>query len=739
MTALALTTPQRPTAPASPPAVDWSRWITSDQAARSLGVHPGTLKRRCQKLLHKRGDAMRCAGPDDNKTRWWINRRYDLRLGHGAAGQAHRAPDLGAYSEAQIDTAMQRAACVKRLWHKRSAETRPQKAWLAPLIDELRADHPGLKISRSTLFTWHAKYKDPADLVNLIDTRGGNTRGEPDPLCWDLFKQLYLTEHKRSRKWCWKQVKAKARADQLTWCSYPQLLRVVRNKLSPAERCKHRNPQEYRGKYSDYIDMDPDTWGAAETWIGDHSVLDMWCVPDGGGDPLRPWLTAWMDWKTRKIVGWVLCVSPNSQSILSAFTRAMRDDSNQGGPDTVYIDNGKDYAAETFAGKTKKQRRESKRVFSGAEYDQPTFRGLYAVLNIDVIFATPYNARAKGRLEQWFNYSLHQDFDKSWPSYAGNKPQNRPESLAAVLKSGTPGGAPGGVPTFSEVRDRIARHIDGYNRSCDHGKQDIDGLSPHEAMAMGRQRVFADPGVLDRFMLTYSRPVRVRRHRVSVPVLGKAMVYKSDDPVFADQNGREDEFRVGYDQDDLREATLFDERMRPVCRLYHATFGRATQAPGDTGAVSRTHLSEAIKKQRRLNRAKKLQAEAGLDQILSTAELALIESGKTPTANPQTPTPRSHPTRLVQTPVDGHANELQRQDLKQAAGGELSSSLDERFGLTDVAHFLDDVATGPIGGQPDDQDDRPIDITAFLAEGQAGAEEDEPVDPSDFLAGVRDG
>ena len=76
-----------------------------------------------------------------------------------------------------------------------------------------------------------------------------------------------------------------------------------------------------------------------------------------------------MDWRSQKIVGWVLSEGPNSRTILIAFARAMRDTSNQGGPDRVYIDNGKDYAAEAFIGKTKAHSRKARAAFPGQGHD----------------------------------------------------------------------------------------------------------------------------------------------------------------------------------------------------------------------------------------------------------------------------------------------------------------------------------------------------------------------------------
>lgn len=638
-----------------------------------------------------------------------------MRLLPGATGAAHRAPDLSRYSERQVDLAMQRAACVRRLWRARASDHRPQRQWLPQLIEKLRAEHPDLRISRSSLLNWNARYRDPADLVKLIDTRGGNTRGEPDPAAWDLFRSLYLTEHKRKIKWCWKQVRDRARADGMTWCSYPQLLRLVRQRISPAERCKYRNPELYRSKHSDYIDMDPESWGPGELWIGDHCVLDLWCL-NHKGVPVRPWLTAWMDWRTRRIVGHTLSLEPNSQTILSAFRAAILDPANNGGPDTVYIDNGRDYAAQTFCGHTKPQRRI---ILKRGSIDEPAFRGLYGTLGIDVIFATPYNARAKGRLEQWFNYALHEDFDKSFVSYAGNRPENRPTDLTAILKAGDQ------VPTLDRVRERLARHIRAYNASRDHGKDDmvLDGVrvSPDEMMATGRRRHFADPGVLDRFMLTFSPPVRVRRHRVTISILGTRHVYKSDDPVFADLNGRADEYRVGYDQDDLGVAVLFDERMRPVCQLYEATYGR----PSGDHTVSRSHLSEALRRQRKLNRAQKLLAGADLDLVLSTRELALLEAAHAP--DPEPPSTRDiQPVKLIQTALDGHAKQCQRWDLKQAAGAETGSSEDIPRGLADLVSFADGLTTT---GSGDELDDAPIDFASFCATDEVTHENDQDDDP----------
>jgi len=71
------------------------------------------------------------------------------------------------------------------------------------------------------------------------------------------------------------------------------------------------------GTHTPYIPQRTDRYDPGEAWVGDHCQLDFWVR--AGKKMFRPWLTAWQDWKTRRIVGYTLAESPNSDTILSAL------------------------------------------------------------------------------------------------------------------------------------------------------------------------------------------------------------------------------------------------------------------------------------------------------------------------------------------------------------------------------------------------------------------------------------
>ncbi len=303
-------------------------------------------------------------------------------------------------------------------------------------------------------------------------------------------------------------------------------------------------------------------------------------------------MTAFQCWRSRKIVGWVLAEKPNSETIRAAFAMALRDDSNLGGCDSAYLDNGVDFSAYFLHAATKVQRRQ--KVLAAGYMDEGAFTGLFGMLQIDVIWAKPYNARAKGRLEKWFDYGLHQPFDKIWPTYAGNCPENRPEGLDALLRDKA------NVPSFEHVHAALAEHIDAWNRSTKHGfvPDELDGLSPHDYyLANARPRELADPGVLDHFMLTYSEPVNVHRNGVTIRPLGKATQYGADSQELVALKGTGRKVRVGYRQDDLRRAWVFDaESMKLICQVWANDPGlRATEG------VGRQQLGDALARQRNVN------------------------------------------------------------------------------------------------------------------------------------------
>lgn len=176
----------------------------------------------------------------------------------------------------------------------------------------------------------------------------------------------------------------------------------------------------YACKYAPYIKQDIERFEAGKSWVGDHAQHDVWCWC--GNLLVRLWLTSWLDWRTDKLTGWMLSPEPNSATILAAFGHGIRDKSNMGGPADAIIDNGKHYDGYTWDGQTKQQR--LRRFVNAGDGDESTFNGLFGLLNIEPHYTTPYNPAGKAPQERFYR-TVHEQFDKTFPTYCGSTPQDR--------------------------------------------------------------------------------------------------------------------------------------------------------------------------------------------------------------------------------------------------------------------------------------------------------------------------
>jgi len=226
-------------------------WAPLSEAASKLQVSEGQLRRRCQQFLSPRGLAKRLRRESDNKIAWHISRDYDLRLHDSPLGRDQQVPQaqLDAYSEAQQQRAWERAACVRRFRDLKRVETRPQPQWLPQLIRQLAEQYPHLKLSERTLKKWDQVYQQPADILSLIDIRGGNTTGKADPACWDYFRSIFLDPRQPSARTCWKRTKEYAQAHRLRWTSYKNCLRQLDDKIPKEMQAQHRQPTRWLNSF----------------------------------------------------------------------------------------------------------------------------------------------------------------------------------------------------------------------------------------------------------------------------------------------------------------------------------------------------------------------------------------------------------------------------------------------------------------------------------------------------------
>src|SRR5579864_75541 len=254
-------------------------------------------------------------------------------------------------------------------------------------------------------------------------------------------------------------------------------LRVYLKGLSPLVKAVAREGERrYNDDFAPFLIRKVEAVRPNQYWISDHMIHDVWVRNDGvfgeldDNEAFRPTLTCIQDMRSRRIVGTAWCVNPSSESISSALRFAMR---LYGRPQTLYIDNGKDY----------------KRVAgSGAQIPgvSPDCQGVLNRLGINSQHCIPYHPQSK-QIESFFK-TLHQRFDvlfKAAGCYCGTSPASRPEECAAALREhkrlmreGKPENSP--LPLASEFIQLAANWIDEFNFCFPHSGQGMNGRTPRD-------------------------------------------------------------------------------------------------------------------------------------------------------------------------------------------------------------------------------------------------------------------
>lgn len=148
-----------------------------------------------------------------------------------------------------------------------------------------------------------------------------------------------------------------------------------------------------------------------EVVVGDEHTFDLWVqytAPNGKIKAVRPVLAAWMDLKSRRIIGDVVCVHANGDTLKESLIKMIY---TAGVPKRLLIDNGKDYTKKELTGQNRKERKIE------FDFDDET-KGFYQSIGImGVDRALPYQAWVKN-IERAFG-TICSEFSKWFASYTG--------------------------------------------------------------------------------------------------------------------------------------------------------------------------------------------------------------------------------------------------------------------------------------------------------------------------------
>ena len=401
-------------------------------------------------------------------------------------------------------SAEQNARAVKRLeaiapfleFSSRSKRSRPTFRTVGgvavrsmnSLIRYLADQH---QVSTRTLWNWYTQYRKLgyAGLVDRVRSDKGQSRFlKAHPTVRVFIENKYLGERLSIRL-----VYEALRRDWRTLepeCPRPPSYSAIRSYLQrlpkPLLILSREGKRQFQERCEPYLLTDFESLLPNQIWVSDHGQHDVWVRNDlfsgvSANAAVRPWLTAVLDMRSRKIVGTAWSATPSSHTISSALRVGI---AAFGIPEVLYVDNGKDFEK------------------IGRVDFSPECSGVLVRLGIRPQYCLPGHPQSK-LIESWFG-TVRKRFDCLWPSYCGSGPKERPEECAVALKEhqaflkGTRKTSP--LPLASEFVATARQWIEEHNSQHPHTGRGMKGRTPdevfNELLLPGQRRLIESPEIL---------------------------------------------------------------------------------------------------------------------------------------------------------------------------------------------------------------------------------------------------
>lgn len=388
-------------------------------------------------------------------------------------------------------------------------------------LRDWNAAHPDAQLSQSTLYNWQAKHR--ADGLSGLLPQYGKRKGERliDAPAWEFFQVQYLQQSRPSVGDCYILLARKAKVEGWTIPSRATIARMVKEDIPEAVRTLRRfGDKKYMDDIQTFTRRDPESIRAGEVFVGDHHVLDVFINTGTIEKPkwARPWMTAWLDMRSRKFVGWTINLSPCTDEIIAAFANAALDPAI-GLPRHIYIDNGRDYCSAKFAGRGHRGNPLTEEDKEALIAEGKMARSLMDRLDIKTHWAIVENARAKV-IERAFKEVVER-FSKAFPLYCGRNQDERPDVLEERMKN--PKKYAMNLAEFRAIFDDWIRTV--FNKTVSQGAGRA-GECPDETYMRTRLPVrTADADVMRLYFMRSTNPFRIGRNGIT---FRKAEYYHPD-------------------------------------------------------------------------------------------------------------------------------------------------------------------------------------------------------------------
>jgi hypothetical protein len=167
----------------------------------------------------------------------------------------------------------------------------------------------------------------------------------------------------------------------------------------------------------------------------------------------------------------------------------------------------------------------------------------------------------------------------------------------------------------------------------------------------------------------WHRPVKANKHGLTLTLAGRAIHYGMFEAALMPFRGMRKadrpDLNVSYDPHDISTVRVYDAKWSYVCTV-------AMNQTGGVGSGERIdvkHVAELNRRKAALERASKHVAEHSITRLLTPEEQVVEIAAQERDAAQRAAVPVTA-MQIVQTPLDGQAREVERDQLRPAAGSE---------------------------------------------------------------------
>lgn len=470
-------------------------------------------------------------------------------------------------------------------------------------VQYLQIQYKGMKFSPRILQRQWKALNEQGEGA-LIDRRGkhGNHKKAVPEEVFDVFQYYYLDQTKMSVKKCMEltelYLKEQGKEGLLPLASSESFARKITKDIPvPVLKYYRLGEKAFRDACAPYIQRTYEDLHSNDIWVCDNHTFDVF-VNDGEHEkPIRVYLTAFLDIRSRKMMGWYVTLNPCSDATLFALRRGIE---RYGIPKMILSDNGREFLTFDIGGRGFRTSRKDE------EHVAPT---ILENLGIEFRTALPTNARAK-IIERAFR-DVKEDFSKLFEGYTGGTIAERPERLKKTGKSAE------NFTLLPEFVKYVDTYIEGYFNTRSHSGSGMYGRTRNEVYAAELiEKRTATREQLNLMMLRNTRMQKVKRDGVYLGLYDMKIYFNSVELNWS-YFGEKVYFR--YNPDDLSEVRVYDEQDRFLCT--------AKQIAKLSYFATKEQVAEAMRENRRLEQLvkrykkdKDLKGEKAMDLIMREAE-----------------------------------------------------------------------------------------------------------------------